>query len=251
MKIHPILAARPGKRFETRVVRSRLLTPTTHGIEVEKPLGFTFQPTQFTFLQVQTPDDVAVRPMSLATSPTRSHLEYGVRVSNSAFKRTFVALQPGDSVVIQGPLGHYILDETRPAVLVAGGIGITPLKGMAEYAADQRLSIPIRLVYSNRNAEEIIYRQELETLQRANPELRILWTLTRPEPGTWTGRTGRIAGNGGTTLLAEVAADLVQPVYYLCGAPGFIEACLKSLVESGTPEADIKFEVFRGYGAAA
>src|ERR1700756_908433 len=207
MKIHPILAARPGKRFETRVVRSRLLTPTTHGIEVEKPSGFMFQPTQFTFLQVQTPDDVAVHPMSIATSPTRSHLEYGVRVSNSAFKRAFAALQPGDPVVIQGPLGHYILDETRPAVLVAGGIGITPLKGMAEYAADRRLSIPIRLVFSNRTVDEIVYRQELTTLQRDNPQFRILWTLTRPEPGTWTGRSGRVA-DGSTTLLAEAAADL-------------------------------------------
>jgi ferredoxin-NADP reductase len=147
-------------------------------------------------------------------------------------------------------LGHYILDETRPAVLVAGGIGITPLKGMAEYAADQRLSIPIRLVYSNRTAEEIVCRQELEILQRANPEFRIFWALTRPEPGTWTGRTGRVAGNGGTTLLAEAVADLMQPVYYLCGE-GFIEACFKSLVESGAPEADIKYEVFRGYGVAA
>jgi glycine betaine catabolism B len=251
MKIHPILAARPGKRFETRVVRSRSLTPTTHGIEVEKPLGFTFQPTQFTLLQVQTPDDVAVHPMSIATSPTRSHLEYGVRVSNSAFKRAFVALQPGDPVVVQGPLGHYILDETRPAVLVAGGIGITPLKGMAEYAADRRLSIPIRLVLSNRTVDEIVFRQELKTLEDDNPQFRIWWTLTRPEPGTWTGMTARVAGNGDTTLLAEAAADLVQPVYYLCGAPGFIEASVKSLIESGTPEADIRFEVFRGYGATA
>lgn len=241
---------RPGERFEARVLRSRRLTPTTHGIDVEKPAGFKFQPTQFTFLQVQTPDDVAVHPMSLATSPTRPHLEYGVRISNSAFKRAFVALQPGDTVLMQGPLGHYILDETRPAVLVAGGIGITPLKGMAEYAADRRLSIPIRLVYSNRTVDEIVYRQELESLERENPQFQVLSTLTRPEPGTWTGRLGRVAGDSGANLVAEAAADLRQPVYYLCGAPRFIQACFKSLVESGTPEADIKFEVFRGYGTA-
>ena len=120
---------------------SRPLTPTTHGIRVEKPAGFTFEPTQFTFLQLETPDGVDVRPMSLATSPTRPDLEYGVRVSDSAYKRAFAALQSGDTVTVQGPLGHYILDQSRPAVLVAGGIGITPLKGMAEYAAD-RLQFP-------------------------------------------------------------------------------------------------------------
>ena len=122
---------------------------------------------------------------------------------------------------------------------------------MAEYAADRRLSIPLRLVYSNRTVDEIVYRQELDTLEDDNPQFQIFWTLTRPEPGTWTGRTGRVAGRTGATLLGEAAADLGQPIYYLCGAPGFIQACYKSLVESGTAEADIRFEVFRGYGAAA
>ncbi|HEY1303601.1 MAG TPA: hypothetical protein VGF24_08640 [Vicinamibacterales bacterium] len=251
MNIHPILAKRPGQRFETRVVSSRPLTPTTHGIQVEKPNGFTFEPTQFTFLQLQTPDGVDVRPMSLATSSTRPHLEYGVRVSQSAFKRAFAALQPGDPVVLQGPLGHYILDTSRPAILVAGGIGITPLKGMAEYAADRGLLIPMRLVYSNRTVDEIVYREELEALERANPNFRVLWTLTRGEPSSWAGRSGRIAGQTGTDLLAEAADALDQPVYYLCGAPGFIQACFKSLIESGIAEADIRFEVFRGYAVSA
>jgi ferredoxin-NADP reductase len=216
---------------------------------VEKPAGFTFQPTQFTFLQLETPEDVAVRPMSLATSPTRPHLEYGVRVSDSAFKRAFAALQPGDTVVVQGPLGHYILDTSRPAILVAGGIGITPLKGMAEYAADRTLPIPVHLVYSNRTVEEIVYREELDVLERRNPNFQVLYTLTRGVPGSWGGRAGRIGV--GADLLTEVAAGLDRPVYYLCGAPGFIEACFRSLVSSGVAEADIRFEIFRGYGATA
>jgi ferredoxin-NADP reductase len=187
VNVHPLLARRPSQRFETRVVRSRPLTPTTHGIELEKPATFTFQPTQFTFLQLDTPYGVDVRQMSLATSPTRSHLEYGVRLSDSAFKHAFAALQPGDPVVVQGPLGHYILDASRPAVLVAGGIGITPLKGMTEYAADRQLQIPVRLLYSNRTVEEIAYREELEALERSNPNFHVFHTLTRTEPGAWGG----------------------------------------------------------------
>ena len=251
MKVHPILTKRPGERFETRVVRSRLLTPTAHGIELEKPEHFTFQPTQFTFLQLETSTGVDVRPMSLATSSTRPHLEYGVRLSDSAFKRAFAALQPGDTVVVQGPLGHYILDPSRPAVLMAGGIGITPLKGMAEYAADRELPIPVRLVYSNRTEEEIVYREELEALERGNPNFHAFHTLTRPGSDSWKGRTGRIGGHGGAGMLAEAAEGLDRPVYYLCGAPGFVEACYRSLVSSGVPEPDIRIEVFRGYGAAA
>lgn len=247
MNVHPILATRPGRRFEAKVLRSRPLTPTTHGIEIEKPTDFTFQPTQFTFLQLETSEGVDVRPMSLATSPTRPHLEYGIRASDSAFKRAFAALQPGDTVVAQGPLGHYILDPARPAVLVGGGIGITPLKGMAEYAADRRLPIPVRLLYSNRSVDEIVYRRELAALESANPNFRVLHVLTRPSPGSWQGRTGRI----GVAQLAEAAEGLVGPVYYLCGAPGFVEGCYRHLVGSGVAEGDIRFELFRGYGTSA
>src|SRR5580765_4560029 len=107
VKVHPILTKRPGDRFEARVVRSRPLTPTTHGIELEKPAHFTFQPTQFTFLQLETSTGLDVRPMSLATSSTRPHLEYGVRLSDSDFKRAFAALQPGDTVVVPWATGTH------------------------------------------------------------------------------------------------------------------------------------------------
>src|SRR3989442_11359353 len=119
-----------------------------------------------------------VRPMSLATSPSRPHLEYAVRVSDSAYKQAFAALQPGDEVAVFGPIGDFVLRETRPAVLVAGGVGITPLKGMAEYAADKALPIPIRLVFSNRSEDEIVYRDELGALERQNAQIRVLHTLT-------------------------------------------------------------------------
>ena len=171
------------------MVRSRPLTPTTHGIELEKPAHFTFQATQFTFLQLETPAGLDVRPMSLATSPTRPHLEYGVRLSDSAFKRAFAALQPGDSVVVQGPLGHYLLDASRPAVLVAGGIGITPLKGMAEYTADRKLPIPVRLVYSSRSVEE---SSTEKSWRRSSGATRVsMRCIPSRAPGQIHGQAGR------------------------------------------------------------
>lgn len=182
--------------------------------------------------------------MSLATSPTRPHLEYAVRVSDSPFKRAFAALKPGDEVLVRGPIGDFILDETRPAVLLAGGIGITPLKGMAEYATDKALPIPIRLVYSNRDEDEIAYRRELAVLQSENPQFRILHTLTRVTGKDWKGSTGRI----GRDLLQEAARDLLRPVYYVCGAPSFVVAIVRSLADLRVRDPDIRFEAFRGYG---
>src|SRR6266704_2400167 len=205
----------PPRGFKVSVVSSRSLTPTTHAIQVEKPKAFIFGPTQFTFLQLQTEEGMDARPMSLATSPTRPHLEYAIRLSDSPYKRAFAALRSGDEVRVFGPIGDFVLHETRHAVLVAGGIGITPLKGMAEYAADKALPILIRLIYSNRSEDEIVYRRELEALETLNPHFRMLNTLTRTTDRGWRGATGRIDQE----LLHEATRDLADPIYYVSGTP--------------------------------
>ena len=233
----------PPRGFRVQVVSSRPLTPTTHAIEVEKPKFFTFRPTQFTFLQLSTDGGMDARPMSLATSPTRPHLEYAVRLSDSAYKRAFAALQSGDEVGVFGPIGDFVLHETRPAVLVAGGIGITPFKGMAEYAADNELPIPIRLAYSNRIEDEIVYREELGALEGRNDRFRVLYTLTRTANKEWPGPTGRIDRD----LLKEAARGLEDPIFYVSGTPGMVAGTFRLLRSVGVPEAEIEFEAFRGY----
>jgi ferredoxin-NADP reductase len=234
-----------NQRFVARVVSSRQLTPSSYGITLEKPTGFFFLPVQFTFLQLETDEGLDSRPMSLATSPTRPTLEYGVRLSDSAFKRAFAALRDGDKVIVQGPFGHFVLEERRHAVLLAGGIGITPLKGMAEYAADKALPIDIKLVYSNREEKEIAYRDELEELEKRNPRFRVLHTLTDvAATKDWGGRKGRI----GLKILAEATKGIVKPIYYVCGTPSFVSAIFEMLVSDlSVSEEDVRAEVFRGY----
>jgi len=190
-----------------------------------------------------TEEGVDARPMSLATSPTRPHLEYAVRLSDSPYKRAFAALRPGDEVVVAGPIGDFVLNETRPAILVAGGIGVTPLKGMAEYAADRALPIPIRLVYSNRSEDEIAYQDELEALERQNARFRVLHTLTGNADAEWPGATGRID----RTLLQQAARDLADPIYYVSGTPSMVVAAWRLLREESIREHDIEVEAFRGY----
>jgi ferredoxin-NADP reductase len=124
------------------------------------------------------------------------------------------------------------------------GTGITPLKGMAEYAADHRLTIPVRLLYANRSVDEIVYRDELAALESSNPNFRVLHTPTRETSASWHGRTGRI----GVELLAETAQGLYDPVYYLCGAPIFIEDSFGNLVRSGIPERTFGLTCFADTG---
>ena len=229
--------------FHTQVVSSRQLTPTTHAIELAKPETFTFLPTQFTFLQLLTEWGAEARPMSLSTSPTRPNLEYAVRISDSAYKRAFAALRPGDEVGIIGALGDFVLQTTRPAILVAGGIGITPLKGMAEYASDHDLTIPVRLVYSNRSEDEIAYRDELAALESQNAHFHVLHALTGDAGTSWRGATGRIDQH----LIRAAARDLVEPVYYVSGTPSMVISTWRLLLQMGVPEHAIAVEAFRGY----
>jgi NAD(P)H-flavin reductase len=229
---------------EALVVSSRRLTPSTYEVVARKPNGFSFLPVQFTFLTLMTDRGPDTRPMSLATSPSRQNLEYGVRISGSPYKRAFASLKPGDAVVVQGPFGDFLLDEERPAVFIAGGIGITPLKGMAEYAADKGLKIPIRLLYSNRTEDEIVYRKELEDLERQNPRLQVFHTLTGETiSDSWAGLRGRIRPD----LLTKASEGLVRPLYYLSGKPRMVSAIFDLLGQEGVQQEDIRVEAFRGY----
>ena len=233
-----------GEVYEMKVAESRRITPSIHKIRLKKPESFRFLPVQFTFLSLMTQEGMDTRPMSIATSPTRPNLEYAVRVSDSSYKIAFSSLKPGDSVTVQGPYGDFILDQKRPAVLVAGGIGITPLKGMAEYAADMNLQIPVRLLYSNRTADEIAYRSELEKLEKSNPRFTVFHTLTGENISEdWEGLRGRI----NPEYLLKTSEGLERPNYYLCGTPGMVKACYDLLHRMSVPETDVNYEVFRGY----
>lgn len=230
--------------FRSRVTESLRLTPSTHMIRVERPAEFEYEPVQFCGLELSTPSGVEEYPMSLASSPTQAYLEFGARVSDSPWKRAFAGLTKGTEVEIDGAYGHFLLQPDRDAVFVAGGIGITPLKGMARYLADTGSRRRSALVYSNRTIEEIAYREELAEIEAANGRFRVLHTLTRePATSAWSGRRGRIDG----PLLDEAAAGLTDPIYYLCGRGGMVADVGGLLAGMGVPRERITFEVFRGY----
>ena len=128
--------------------------------------------------------------------------------------------------------------------LIAGGIGVTPLKGVAEYAADRALPISIRLVCSNPNEDEIIDRRRTGGAATARPlYFRVLHTLTRTADRGWQGTAGRIHRK----LLQEAARDLKDPIYYVSGTPSMVMGTFWLLRDEGIPEGDIEVEAFRGY----
>ena len=108
-------------------------------------------------------------------------------------------VRDGDRFEVRGPIGGYFVwdgDEPEPVLLVAGGSGVVPLAAMARQRARLGSAAPMRLLYSSRSWDEVIYRDELETLG-----LEVVHTLTREQPPGWKGYARRIDDE----LLREVA----------------------------------------------
>jgi ferredoxin-NADP reductase len=225
------------------VLDSQRLTPTTHLIRATRPIDFAFRASSFVRLTLQTAQGAQARPMSIASSPTRSYLEWIVRVSDSEWKRAFAALKRGDEFQIEGPRGQFFLDTARPAVLIAGGIGITPFRSMIEYAADAQLETPITLVYSSRTPDEIVCNHDLAALAQKNPHLEIIHTITRHTlDQDWHGRLGRI----NLELLQPISAKQPDALYYICGTPAMVRDTL-GMLHALVGDDRILQEQFKGY----
>jgi ferredoxin-NADP reductase len=228
----------------TTVLESRAETPGVHLVRVAKPYGFDFRTSQAARLYLQTDDAEQAHPLSISSSPTRGYLEFAVRHSPTAFKRAFFALKPGDTVGIDGPYGRFFLDTEHPAILIAGGIGITPLKSMVEYATDVQLATLMTLIYSNRVPHEVAFKDNIDAMAKRNPYLDIIYTITRPESHhAWSYRTGRIDENS----LRDVTSHKPDARFYIYGTPNMVHDTIQLLFALGIPPEHILQEQFRGY----
>jgi ferredoxin-NADP reductase len=159
-------------------------------------------------------------------------------------------LRVGDKLELRGPIGGYFVWEARlggPLLLVAGGSGIVPLMAMLRHRAAVGSTVPIRLLYSSRSLEEVIYRDELDRLVRSTTMLEVVQTLTRVQPPGWTGYSRRID----TQMLREVVWPEDQhSLTFICGPTPFVETAAASLVTLGYEPARIKTERFGPTGEA-
>jgi len=153
-------------------------------------------------------------------------------------------LSVGDKLELRGPIGGYFVWEAfmgGPLLLVAGGSGIVPLMAMLRHRAAVGSTVATRLLYSSRFLEDVIYRDELDRLERSSTMLEVLQTLTRVQPPGWTGYQRRID----TQMLRAVAWPPDQhPLAFICGPTPFVETAATSLVTLGHDPARIKTERF-------
>jgi ferredoxin-NADP reductase len=149
--------------------------------------------------------------------------------------------QPGDQLEVRGPIGGYFVWETEtggPLLLAAGGSGVVPLRAILRHRSLVGSSVPVRLLYSSRSWEDVIYSTELDMPADG---VEVIQTLTRSQPPMWHGYARRVDRQ----MLAEVAwptAD--RPLAYVCGPTSFVESVATGLVGLGYPAGRVKTERF-------
>ncbi len=233
-------------------LRSRChVADRTLGLQFDRPAGFSFKAGQFVEMTlVDAPETDALgnsRAFSIASAPHEDGLMFATRIRDSAFKRALAAMNPGAVARIDGPFGDLVLHNNprRAAVLLAGGIGITPFRSIARRAAWEKLPHQIFLFYSNRRPSDAPFLEELRSLEAANPNYQFVATMTASQVPEypWPGETGRITAD----MLSRFLNGALSPVYYLAGPPSMVSGLRAVLNSSGVDDDDIRAEEFAGY----
>lgn len=196
------------------------------------------------------PDDRGNRRyFTLASSPTEEQIRIGVKFylnSSSSFKKKMLSLSSGDQISASSLAGDFVLpkDQNQKLVFIAGGIGITPYRSMLKYLMDAGEKRSIVLFYSNKYAQDVVYR---DVFDQASSILgtKVIYTLTETDqiPLTWTGLTGRI----NEKMIREEVPDFSVRKFYLSGPHTMVENFERELLSMGIPRSQIKTDYFPGF----
>ena len=217
----------------------------------DKPAGFEFvggQSIDLTLLKPpETDAEGNTRALSLASAPFEPDLMVATRLRDTAFKRVLRKIEPGGEVQIDGPFGSMTLLKkvARPAVILAGGIGITPFRSMLYQATTANTGHRLFLFYSNRRPEDAAFLAELQELAKQHSNFTLAATMTDLEKSKvpWNGEKGFI----NKEMLVKYVGDLAGPIYYTAGPPALVAAMRQMLSAAGVDEDDIRSEDFSGY----
>lgn len=232
-----------------KLLAKEIVAKDTLLITVEKPAGFTYTAGQYVSLTVpalkgEGPRE-ATRSMSLASAPHEAHLLIAMRLGPSAYKQSLMAMSAGDTLEFRGPLGALVPhSDDKPAVYIAGGIGIAPFRGMMKDLQNKQWPYPVTLLYSNKFPEDAAFLTELQAM--AGEACTVAATCSRLQAGeddTWRGAMGRID----KAMLQNHVTDMYGAVFYIVGLPEMVTEMNMLLLDMGVDGENIKTELFTGY----
>ena len=209
------------------------------------PLPFTFLPGQFLVIKLTIGGTRVQRSYTIASSPARTdYCEITVKRAPEGVVSGYLNQQvrEGELLEVTGPAGRFTFTgaESESIVLIAAGVGITPMMSVIRYLTDRAWPGDIYLIYACRGTSCLIFREELNYLKDRNPNLHVTLIFSREESPEWRGPRGHITKE----LLAEAVPNLISRRIHLCGPSGMMEAVKSSLSELGVSPVQIKTEAF-------
>ena len=233
--LSPVEQKAPGRWQIATVASIARETPTVKTFRLEVPMWMPHLPGQHYDVRLTAPDGYqAQRSYSIASSPLdEGEIELTVdRLADGEVSPYMHdVLVEGDQIEVRGPFASYFVWHGEwPVLLVGGGSGVVPLMAILRHRRRTMPDLPMKLVYSVRTADDVIYADELGD--------DALLTYTREPPAGWTGHTGRIDA----ALLAE--AGLTSGTAFVCGSNGFVESAGGLLLEIGFEPNHVRTERF-------
>jgi ferredoxin-NADP reductase len=234
-RLTPVVQRAPGIWQVATVASIREETPRVKSFRLALPMWMPHLPGQHYDVRLTAPDGYrAQRSYSVASSPLdEGEVELTIdRLDDGEVSPYFHdVVMEGDQVEVRGPFtSYFVWRGEAPVLLVGGGSGVVPLMAMMRHRRRAMPELEMRLVYSVRTAEEVIYAGELGD--------DAVLTFTRESPDGWTGHTGRIDPG----LIAKAGVD--PGIGFVCGSNGFVETASRLLLEAGFPAGQIRTERF-------
>ncbi|ADB49355.1 ferredoxin reductase [Conexibacter woesei] len=244
-RLTPVEMRAPGRWQIGTVTEIVTETPRVKSFRIALPMWMEHLPGQHYDVRLTAPDGYrAQRSYSIASSPLDTgSIELTIdRLDDGEVSPYFHdVVEVGDQVELRGPFAAYFVWRGEsPALLVGGGSGVVPLMAMLRHQRRTMPELTLRLVYSVRHADDVIYAREL----RGDGET--LLTYTREAPPGWSGHTGRVDA----ALIAQAGVDPVHGVAFVCGSNPFVESATGLLLDAGFAAARIRTERFGPSGAS-
>jgi ferredoxin-NADP reductase len=201
---------------------------------------FQFTPGQFVSIKENIAGREVTRAYSIASPPDGKRFALCLnRVAEGLVSPRLFALEPGEHIEVQEPLGYFTLRHPeRPAVFVATGTGIAPFRSIL-LSALPNSSAPITLLFGARHPHGLLYREELESLAQRHPHFRFISTITRPGE-TWQGNIGRVQAH----LDEALAGHAIMPDVYVCGLKEMVDEVRLVLKQRNFDRKQIIYEKY-------
>lgn len=235
------------KIIEVRLIQKIQRTPSVVSFRVAPQEKIDFIPGQF--LQVvfdkDNPNNKDLNKyLSFSASPPKNYIEFTKRISESNFSQKLNNLKINDGVLLKAPFGSCVFkDDYKKIGFLIGGIGITPVISIIEFIVERKLNTDVILFYSNRTEEEIAFKEELDSWQEKNSNIRVIHTVTECQPKEKNCIFGRISRD----LLLKEDKYIKERMLFIFGPPKMVDAMKSLSLEIGCKEENLKTESFVGY----